>query len=143
MVEVLVALVILSIGLLAVAGMQTTSLKGGNNALYRTQAVFAAEDIMDRIRANRGTDGANVSLYEIGLGDPDPASWTTLAELENELVSSYGDMVLTDLVEWKFYLSNSLPSGDGSVDVDGLVITVSVRWEDSFGQEEIEMVTRL
>lgn len=140
LVEVLVAVVILSIGLLAVAGMQTSSLRGGNSALLRSQAILGAEDILDRMRANR----AAMAQYAIEIDEPDPDEWTTLAELVDELDDmGYADMVLTDLAEWKFFLSGNLPSGVGSVDVDGNVVTVIIRWTDSFGMQEVEMVTRL
>ena len=141
LVEVLVAVVILSIGLLAVAGMQTTSLRGGNSALLRSQAVLGAEDILDRMRANR----VAMAQYEIELDEPD---WTTFAELEDKLEElGYSDMVLTDLVEWKFFLARNLPSGEGSVEVNGNVVTVIVQWQDSYGGDaedsQVEMVTRL
>ncbi len=144
LVEVLVAVVILSIGLLAVAGMQTTSLRGGNSALLRSQAVLGAEDILDRMRANR----AAVAQYAIELDEPDPDDWTTFVELVDELDDmGYADMVLTDLAEWKFFLARNLPSGDGSVTVNGNVVTVVVQWQDSFGGaaegNQVEMVTRL
>lgn len=53
MVESLVALVVLSVGMLGIAGLYISSLKAGRSALVRTQAVALATDISDRIRANR------------------------------------------------------------------------------------------
>ena len=51
--EVLVALVILSIGLLGLAGLQAASLRYNHSSYLRSQATLIAYDIVDRMRANR------------------------------------------------------------------------------------------
>lgn len=53
MVETLVALVVLAVGMLGVASLFAISLRSGNGAISRMQAVNLASDIADRIRANR------------------------------------------------------------------------------------------
>jgi len=52
--EVLVAIVIISIGLLAVAGMQTTAITANSSANNLTLALQLAEEMVDRIRVNGG-----------------------------------------------------------------------------------------
>jgi len=52
MVEVLVALVVLSVGMLGIAGLYVTTLRASNGAIYRSLAVNLAADMADRIRAN-------------------------------------------------------------------------------------------
>ncbi|HLE93281.1 MAG TPA: type IV pilus modification protein PilV, partial [Sulfuricaulis sp.] len=52
LIEVLVALLVLSIGLLGLAALQTTSLQYNTGSYFRTQATFLAYDIIDRMRAN-------------------------------------------------------------------------------------------
>ena len=52
-VEALVALVVLSVGMLGIAGLYVTTLRSGGSAMARLQAVNLANDIGDRIRANR------------------------------------------------------------------------------------------
>ncbi len=58
LVEVLVALVVLSIGMLGIAALYVESLRAGRTALVRSEAVNLASDMADRIRANR-TGGAS------------------------------------------------------------------------------------
>ena len=53
LVEALVALVVLSIGMLGIAALHVESLRSGRTALTRTTAVALAADMADRIRANR------------------------------------------------------------------------------------------
>lgn len=52
LVEVLVALVVLSLGLLGLAALQLTSLQFNTNSYFRTQATVVAYDIIDRMRSN-------------------------------------------------------------------------------------------
>ena len=53
MVEAMVALVVLAVGMLGIAGLYVTTLRSGGGAIYRFQAVNLASDLADRIRANR------------------------------------------------------------------------------------------
>jgi len=52
-VEVLVALIVLSIGMLGIAALYLEGLRATRDALVRTQAVALTADMADRIRANR------------------------------------------------------------------------------------------
>ncbi len=51
--EVLVAMVVLSVGLLGLSGLQTSSLRNNHSAFLRSQATLVSNDIIDRMRANR------------------------------------------------------------------------------------------
>ena len=66
--EILVALLVLSIGLLGLAGLQTFSLRNNHSAFLRSQAVVLAYDALDRLRSNRdqamlGTGSAYNTSY--------------------------------------------------------------------------------
>ena len=52
-VEVLVALVVISVGMLGIAGLYLSSLQASRTAKLRAQAVMLVGSIADRIRANR------------------------------------------------------------------------------------------
>ena len=52
LIEALVAFMIISVGMLGIASLQTISMKAGHTAITRTSAVFNVEDILDRMRAN-------------------------------------------------------------------------------------------
>ena len=53
LIEVLIALIVLSIGLLGLALLQVTSVQSNHSAYYRSQATVLAHDLADRMRANR------------------------------------------------------------------------------------------
>ena len=112
LIEVLVALVILSVGLLGLAGLQTTGIRNNHSANLRSQATIMAYDIADRIRANK----ANVDAYAIAI-DGDSEGGETIAE--------------SDMAEWLSNLSERLPSGDGSIEINAEIVTIQVQWNDS------------
>lgn len=111
MLEVLIALLVLSLGLLGLITLQMTSLKNNQSAFYRTSAIILSYDIIDRMRLNKTAD------YTLTMAAT--PSGSTLKD--------------TDLIAWTTALSNALPSGDGSVAIAGDIITVTVQWDDSRG----------
>lgn len=68
LIEVLIAMLILAIGLLGAAGIQLNALKYTDSALKSTQASFIAYDLLDRIRANAGSDYSVSALEQISAG---------------------------------------------------------------------------
>ena len=57
--EVMVAVFILAVGVLGIAGLQVTGKRGNFESVQRTTATYLAQDLVERIRANR----ANLSVY--------------------------------------------------------------------------------
>lgn len=112
--EVLIAVLVLSVGLLGLAGLQATGMKTNHSAYMRSQAVAYGYDIIDRMRANRLS--ALSGGYNIALGAGAPAG-TSIAQ--------------TDLREWKSLIAGQLPVGDASANVNGGTVTVVVQWDDS------------
>src|SRR5215475_1378096 len=94
LVEALVALVVLSIGLLGLAALQLTSLKGNHGSATRTQAVYLAYDIIERMRSN--PTAASAGSYNIAIGN----------------AGTGGTVAGDDLVAWKQNIVNALPKGD-------------------------------
>lgn len=116
LIEVLVTVLILAIGLLGLAGLQTTALRSNHSAYLRSQATVLAYDIVDRMRANRNAALAGQYNSSIGGG------------------ASGSGMVATDLTAWKGNLQAMLPSGDGAIALAaGGRFTITVQWDDSRG----------
>jgi len=122
--EVLVAVLVLSIGLLGLAGLLASSIRNNQSAYQRTQATWLAYDIVDRMRVNR--PAALASDYDTTLGTPaNCAANPTLS----------GSMAAQDLTGWKTLLACALPAGDGAVALNAAnrQVTVTVQWNDSRG----------
>jgi len=107
MVEVLVALVVLTIGLLGIAALYLNSLQSGRTAIYRTQAVNLAADMADRIRANRTAQAAYGTLFADAEAEV-AGCYTTGGCIDTDLASS-------DLARWKATIAQLLPNGQGQV----------------------------
>lgn len=137
--EVLVALVVLSIGLLGLSGLQTTGLRNNHSAFLRSQATLVTTDIIDRMRANR--DAAFNGDYNITYGGT-PTSVSCVGSCSAQQVA---DM---DVETWREYVER-LPTGESQVNVTAAGIAeVRVRWADSRASSggtvtPLEIVTRL
>lgn len=131
LIEVLIALMILSVGALGIAAMTAVSLKSKDTAYARTQANDLAYAIFDRMRANRAT--AIQHGYDIGLGaapSPSPPGDCIGATAD----CNPAEIANLDLNQWKNSLARFLPAGDGSirtVDLKEMTqVTISVQWSD-------------
>lgn len=126
--EVLIALIILAIGLLGLAGLQATGLNMNHSAYNRSQATQLAYDIADRMRSNLDAINTNAGVYVIS--DSRDAS-----NAYSSCISSPGcntaSMAGRDLYEWNLGITNSLPDGIGSISASGAVYTISINWDDN------------
>jgi type IV pilus assembly protein PilV len=118
LIEVLVAIVVLSIGLLGLAALQLSGLRVGQSSFYRAQAAQFATDMADRMRANL----AEARQYGLALADATPTG------------TSVRDR---DRAEWRARL-RTLPGGNGAIAIQQNVnnvdvVTITVRWDDSRG----------
>lgn len=113
LIEILVTVIVLSIGLLGLAGLQAVSLKFNSTAYQRSQATSLAHDITERMRAN--ATAARNGLYNIDFEFADPGT-STLAD--------------RDVSEWRQTLINTLPAGTGRILQNGNIFQITVRWDD-------------
>ena len=65
LIEILVAIVVLSVGLLGLAGLQLKGMQVNQGSSYRWQAAMLAEDIADRMRADRADALAPINAYTL------------------------------------------------------------------------------
>jgi type IV pilus assembly protein PilV len=129
LIEVLVTVIVLAIGLLGLAGLQLGGLRYSYSAYQRSQATILANDIVDRMRANPTVAGTG--SYNINIG--------TVPGVKNcngtGANCTTADMASADLYEWKQSLAAILPSGDGSIALNGGIFTVTVQWDDTRGEQ--------
>ncbi len=78
LVEVLVAIVIFSVGVLAVAALQLVARHGVQEAAQRTLATRLAQDLVDTLRANNTSEA--LANY-LGSASPWPQRWTGRSRL--------------------------------------------------------------
>lgn len=130
MIEVLISLLVLSIGLLGMAALQARGLTMTTESLQRTQATILANDIIERARANR----VNVADYDTnGFFSPAPSCDQTFAVANASVVTD-------DLDEWQNNLGCLLAGGNGQVVVNGNNLTVTITWQDRTEIDEADGV---
>jgi len=136
LIEVLIALLVLSIGLLGLAALQTQALKFNQGAFLRTHATTLAYDVLDRMRANREQASTTTSyVTAAGTGIP------TGANCESADCSP-GDMAKYDLNQWKTALAARLPNGDGAISVSGSIFTVTTQWDSRDDGNNVTLTIR-
>jgi type IV pilus assembly protein PilV len=123
MIEVLVTLVILSFGLLGVAGLLVSGVSNAASSEAMSKASQLAADMADRIRANPVVAMSATSQYITTYEDVAPTSPTSIAERDKKA--------------WLEALAAQLPQGDGKITntVSGgqRKIEIEVRWSNCLG----------
>jgi type IV pilus assembly protein PilV len=120
LIEAMIAIVILSIGMLGIATLMTVLIQRNSTSVYHTVAAAAAADIMEKIRANPDgyNDGAGGSQYLTNLsafGAAPSASSAPACETSSCTANSVAQY---DAAAWSAMLARTLPSGKGVVCVD-------------------------
>ncbi|HEY2627644.1 MAG TPA: prepilin-type cleavage/methylation domain-containing protein [Usitatibacter sp.] len=99
LIEALVAILLFSLGVVAVMGMQAVSIEQVSQAKYRTDASYLANQIIGQM-------------------------WVDLPHLTN--YGTAGDAVRTG---WDAVVASTLPQGTGTITVSGTVVTVTINWQ--------------
>ena len=109
LVEVLIALVIMSVGMLGIATLFLQGMQAGRTSMFRHNAVILVGDVADRIRANPTAGaayaGAGVDSGCVGQGTN----------------CSQPQMASHDIFLWTQQAAESLPAGSVNVVFDGAV----------------------
>ncbi len=146
--EILIAVVVLSVGLLGLAALQNTGTRVNHSAQLRTMATQLAHDMFDRLRANQA--GVKGGWYHL----PTPADNGCYA---GEACTP-AQLAAEDVLQWRQALADALPDGEGVVCLDstpddgsgpgaadcdgaGSLYVVKIWWSDEFDPDG-EPVTR-
>ncbi len=132
--EVLVSLVIFSIGLLGLAALQLVSLRLAGDSLLRTIAAVQANDIVDRMRSNvaatnlgitspynnpSGSFTANPNCLGLdGSGNATNTECTPAQMAAEDFYEWYGNLQGAAATSWHPAFTPLLPSGAGVVCID-------------------------
>ncbi len=125
--EVLVALLVLSVGLLGLAALQTVGLKFNTQSYQRTQAVLQAYDMIDRIRANpvaRKT-GAYDSVSSGAIPSYTDCGSTSCTPTQ---LASY------DIALWNAANASYLSEGKGAISLaptSSSVRVITITWQEN------------
>ena len=96
--EALVAILIFSIGVVAVMGMQAVSIEQVTQSKYRMDASYLANQIIGKM-------------------------WTDIPNL-----ATYASAGSAGRTAWDTTVASTLPSGTGTIAVNGTLVTVTINW---------------
>jgi type IV pilus assembly protein PilV len=123
LVESLVALVVVSVGMIGIAALYGQGLGASRTALFRTHAVNLASDMADRIRVNRQGGSA---YQTAGAGADNNCA-------PGGVVCTPAEMAAHDLWEWNAQIDLLLPGADGTVAFMAAsppTYTINVAWTE-------------
>jgi len=125
--EVLVALLVLSIGVLGIAKLQVVMLRSTNESKVSNQAAMLVQDMAERIRANRFGD------YQIGILVPENCDSKGSALCRDDRFGSAescdpDQMVAHDAKVWACTIQEKIPGARGSVTVQASGYRVAIAW---------------
>lgn len=147
--EVLVAMLILTTGLIGVAGLQLRAQQFNYTAYFRSQATFLANDLMERIRINTDTTPTNNNgdngAYQFPSNgqftDKGPGGVTTVDKTCDNLPADTSEpicnlnnafqLVNYDLNNWFNQVRETLPTGKARIVWDNSKIsyTITIQWK--------------
>ena len=123
LIEVLIALIIMSVGMLGIAGLYVQSMQAGRTSVFRHNAVTLAGDVADRIRANPSAG----ATYAAGVGADKNC-------VDGGVDCSPADMAQHDINLWEQQADRSLPNGTVQINLDDSVAPptyeIVVTWDE-------------
>jgi type IV pilus assembly protein PilV len=139
LIEVLISLSILAAGLLGMTALQNEALQFNQAAFTDSQAQFLINDMVERIRANRGNN-----TYAIGFTEDTPTASVNCATTS----CSSNEMATWDIAQWRAMVEATvasdgvtyLPSGESQILFNATTQTyiISVRYDWSqLGEAEL------
>lgn len=132
--EVLIAVVVLSVGLLGLMGLQAMGLRNNHSAYLRTQATWLSYDMADRMRANKSGVGTGAYNGNVNMKSIDTGKDYSSAQNCRTISCTPAELAPYDAAQWKQNFANAvLPSGSGTVTGDGAAgtpMTITVNWMD-------------
>lgn len=106
--EVLIALLVFSLGLLGMAGLLIVSVKANHSAYLRTQASFLAQSMADRMRANVPRVWGEDYDTDYPTADTDPCT--------SGGACSRTDVATRDKALWSTQLTDFLPNAAATIE---------------------------
>jgi len=123
LIEILVAVLVLSVGVLGLVGMESLSLQNNQEAYHRSQATLLAYELADRMRANPDIE------YNVSIPSTDPGGCVFYSGTPTACTSSA--LRQKDLYDWNQKISSLLPLGVGNTPVlSGGVYSISISWDN-------------
>lgn len=130
--EVMIAMVIFSIGLLGLAGIQAVSMQNNHSAYTRTVSMQLAYNISDVLRTSTNNEGdVNSAFNSVTAAIPGTAPTSCILKSGGTAPDcTNADLAAFEIYHWKKRIEKELPSGLGTIAIDDGVYTITIMWDD-------------
>lgn len=112
LIEMMVSLFVMGVGMLGVLGLQTQAVRFNHQAYSYSQAVFLAQEMLERMRANPNDAPNYTFTFDQSISASKncaaPNASCTPAQLRQ-----------WDIANWQESVAKRLPAGKGQIDFDG------------------------
>lgn len=141
MVELLVALVLLSLGLLGMVAAHASALRWTKLGEHRQTALWLAQDLVERARANRGRLTPSDVVAQAYVFTLDAQAQVPAVAMPPELCNSaqsacsLTQMAQADLAQWRAAVRERLPAGMVWVTRTADTLDLAVAWQEPGGDE--------
>lgn len=143
LIEVLVAMLVVSLGVLAMSGMLGAAARFGKTSEFRSVATLLASDMADRMRANKAAVlYKGVAYYDLlNPYDPPESPPPDAPPCGDPKACTPSELAAQDLAQWAQSLYYNLPSGQGYIAPDPSVnppvaADIWVAWLDPVASED-------
>ncbi|MBI3381239.1 MAG: type IV pilus modification protein PilV [Aquabacterium sp.] len=119
LIEVLVSILLLALGVLAMAAMQANAVQFGKTSEFRSLATLLANDLADRMRANHPAS-ADMKAYNLtdAYSRPTQAPADAQTACTGTTKCTFDQMAAYDLAQWRRNVYDQLPEGTAYVSVE-------------------------
>ena len=116
--EVLIAIVVFSFGLLGIAGLMTVSIRSNHNGYLRSQATILGNNMSARMRAN---------VAGLWAGNYNGVASSTVTDICTSGTPCTREVLATyDMEHWGQLLDQLLPSGTGEITCPVVALPVGI-----------------
>ncbi len=132
MIEVLIVMLVLSFGLLGNAKLQSMGVRASTDANYRTQATFLANEIVERMRANRpsATSGYYAQIdYSAIDCSTSPAKRCSESSAGTAADCTSIELADEDTFQWSCNFKNEIPGGNVLLAFAAGSYSIQVTWD--------------
>lgn len=140
LIELLSAIVVVSIGLLGISNLQAKALKSSQDSFFVSQATFLLDDIAERMRANHSDGNPASGNYDFVNAMSDFTDLTGAQQAQDcvDAVCTPAQVATYDVAQWLQTMTvgnRALPSSKAKITWNARIATVTIRWKSAYSED--------
>jgi type IV pilus assembly protein PilV len=133
LIEVLIAILIFSIGILGIVGLQASAVKASTDAKYRSEAGLLANELIGRMWASNRTQATLTAAFSSATSGAGYQAWSWAGTTAGTSAAPALGTVLQTLpgaqANPPIVVVTPVPSPVGSTSLPGSLVTITIFWK--------------